>query len=91
MTRQIMATEKKTAITLEPAKDTCSNLMASWIEFAKQRGEDPGSSKSFGTRMRRLGFQPAWVDKPPTRGKGYLGICVTTYEHLRQRQNVSGT
>ncbi len=33
------------------AEDTCYSLLTSWQNYAKSRGEEPGSSKSFGMTM----------------------------------------
>ena len=58
-----------------PAKDTFANLMASWVNFAKTRGEEPGSSKSFSNRLKIRGFRA--LDKElGIRGKGFQGIRV---------------
>jgi putative DNA primase/helicase len=63
-----------------PTKDTCANLMTSWSAFAKARGEDPGSSRAFGGKMRSRGFRPL-DNKLGIKGKGYQGIAVRTMEY----------
>ena len=35
-----------------------AELFASWTEFAKQAGEEPGSRKTFTTELSRRGFEP---------------------------------
>ena len=34
------------------------SCLASWTEFAKQAGEEPGSRKTFTTELSRRGFEP---------------------------------
>jgi putative DNA primase/helicase len=55
--------------------DTCQSLFASWKAYANARGEEAGGSKSFGTRLQNLGFQPIKNDCG-IRRRGYKGIRV---------------
>ena len=38
--------------------EATADLFASWTEFAKQAGEEPGSRKTFSTELSRRGFEP---------------------------------
>jgi putative DNA primase/helicase len=38
--------------------ETSKNLLASWTQFAKSTGEEPGSGRVFRQRMRRHGLRP---------------------------------
>lgn len=58
-----------------PTKDTVGNLYRSWSNYTKGRGEDPGSSKSFGMAMRKRGFAP-FINAHAVKGRGFLGIKV---------------
>lgn len=58
-----------------PAKDTIASLIASWRNYAKSRGDEPGSSKGFGTAMRSRGFAP-FRNQYGFRGRGFKGIRV---------------
>lgn len=63
------------------ASDSHSNLYEKWALFSKQHGDEPGSSKSFGGKMRSKGYEH--FDKSGgIRGKGYHGIMVRTQAHL---------
>jgi putative DNA primase/helicase len=58
-----------------PTKDTVASLMESWRNFAKARGEEPGSSKGFGNAMRYRGFRPI-RNELGVKGHGFQGIRV---------------
>jgi putative DNA primase/helicase len=61
-----------------PATDTVSSLLASWRNYAKGRGDEPGSSKGFGTAMRARGFTPI-RDTDGIQGRGFRGIKVRVH------------
>jgi putative DNA primase/helicase len=59
-----------------------AELFANWIGYAKAAGEEPGSRKSFGDRMRRKGFIPEQIKA--FGGKGFKEIA------LKQQQTEWG-
>ena len=59
--------------------DTVKSLYASWKNYALDRGEDAGGSKTFNIRLQNLGFMPI-KDTDGIRGRGYKGIRV----HINQ-------
>jgi putative DNA primase/helicase len=50
--------------------ETSRELFASWTDFAKASGEEPGTQKSFGSAMQRRGFIPHRT----TTARGFRGI-----------------
>ncbi|ACL63243.1 phage/plasmid primase, P4 family [Methylobacterium nodulans] len=52
--------------------DRIADLYASWCEYARAAGDEPGTVKAFGPAMRRKGFQ----DKRTNQAKGFAGIRV---------------
>jgi putative DNA primase/helicase len=55
--------------------DTLASLLASWRNYAKSRGEEPGSSKGFSMALRARGFTRI-RDAHGIRGRGFRGIRV---------------
>ena len=58
--------------------DTNGSLFASWTNYAKARGEDPGSQTQFKPAMVRLGYVPI-KDGCGIRGRGFKGLKVRVY------------
>jgi putative DNA primase/helicase len=56
-------------------RDTASSLYASWQNWAKAQGEEPGSSKRFANAMEALGYRKI-RDEPGMRGRGFKGLAV---------------
>jgi P4 family phage/plasmid primase-like protien len=63
-----------------PARDTLGSLLASWRNYAKGRGDEPGSSKGFGMAMRARGFTPI-RNQYGIRGRGFRGIRVRVQQY----------
>ena len=55
-------------------------LHGSWAEFAREKGEEPGSEKTFAEQMQQRGYEP----KRRNTGRGFLGVV------LRQREAADG-
>ena len=55
--------------------ESSADLFASWSTYAKAAGEDPGSRKSFATRMNRKGLFSEQIRAH--RGKGFRGVVLT--------------
>jgi putative DNA primase/helicase len=55
--------------------DTSANLFGSWRAYAVARGEEPRTSKWFGTMLERQGFRRD-KDCDLFRGRGFVGIRV---------------
>ena len=51
-------------------------LFASWTDFAKASGEEPGTQKSFGSAMQRRGFMPHRT----TTARGFRGIRLKMHQ-----------
>ena len=62
----------------QPFADSNSSLFGSWANFAKARGEDPGSQKRFKPAMLGLGYERI-KDTPGVRGRGFKGLRVRVY------------
>ena len=58
--------------------DTFASLLASWRNYAKIRGEEPGGSKGFSTALRSRGFVRI-KDEFGVRGRGFRGIRVRVH------------
>jgi putative DNA primase/helicase len=58
-----------------PAKDTTASLIASWRNYAKSRGEEPGGSRKFSMALRSRGFT-RFKNEHGVRGRGFVGIKV---------------
>ncbi|KAB1071513.1 phage/plasmid primase, P4 family [Methylobacterium planeticum] len=52
--------------------DTTGELYASWCDYARAAGDDPGTVKAFAPAMRRKGFQPHRT----TNSRGFRGVRV---------------
>ena len=61
-----------------PVVDTVASLLASWRNYAKSRGEEPGSSKGFSMALRSRGFTRI-KDESGMRGRGFRGIKVRVH------------
>ena len=59
------------------------NLFANWKDYAKRVGEEPGSIKTFASRMQRRGYQSTQIKA--LSGKGYRGINLKN-QHTRNDQ-----
>ena len=57
------------------AVDTIASLLASWRNYTKSRGEEPGSSKGFSMALRSRGFTRI-KDGRGIHGRGFQGIKV---------------
>jgi putative DNA primase/helicase len=55
-------------------RESSAELFASWSAYAKAAGEEAGSRKSFGDRMRRKGFITEQIKA--FNAKGFKGICL---------------
>jgi putative DNA primase/helicase len=60
--------------------DTIANLYASWSDYARAAGDDPGTVKSFGPAMRRKGFQPHRTNSV----RGFRGVRVQHQPSYRE-------
>ena len=61
-----------------PTGDTLPSLIASWRHYAKGRGEDPGSSKSFSMALLARGLSRN-RDGYGIRGRGFRGVRVRVH------------
>ena len=67
--------------------DTHAGLFTSWQHFARDNGEEPGSSKSFTATMRKRHFLPV-KNTPGHHGKrGFSGVSVKAIDTSDQWQN----
>lgn len=56
--------------------ETVANFYSDWGHFAKDRGEEPGSNKSFGTSMKRRGYRSQSMRNSGIVAKVYRGIAL---------------
>ncbi|WP_018263402.1 phage/plasmid primase, P4 family [Methylobacterium sp. WSM2598] len=60
--------------------DRIADLYASWSNYARAAGDEPGTVKAFGPAMRRRGFQ----DKRTAHAKGLMGVRLRQAESYRE-------
>jgi putative DNA primase/helicase len=60
--------------------ELASKFYADWAAFAKEHGEEPGSSKSFGQMMRKRGFVSQPMRSAGVVGKVYKNIALALKE-----------
>jgi putative DNA primase/helicase len=56
--------------------ETVAKFYADWAAFAKEHGEEPGSSKSFGQMMKKRGFVSETMRQGGIVGKVYKNIAL---------------
>lgn len=56
--------------------ETVAKFYADWTAFAKEHGEEPGSSKSFGQTMKKRGFVSQTMRTSGIPGKVYKNIAL---------------
>jgi putative DNA primase/helicase len=56
--------------------DTVANFYGDWAKFAKERGEEAGSNKSFGTAMKKRGFMSRPMRSSGAPAKVYQGVAL---------------
>jgi putative DNA primase/helicase len=59
--------------------ETTADLYASWSEYAKRAGEDPGTTKSFSTALAMRGFRR----KATTKARMFVGLRLRPKHTLR--------
>lgn len=60
--------------------DTVAKFYADWSAFAKEHGEEPGSSKSFGQMMKKRGFISQSMRSSGVNAKVYKNIALLLKE-----------
>jgi putative DNA primase/helicase len=58
----------------EDVWDRSADLFESWAEFCEKIGEEPGSSKSFASRLGRKGFEAGRFNRNTTRGFRFIRV-----------------
>lgn len=61
--------------------ETCAKFYADWVSFAKEHGEEPGSSKSFGAAMRKRGYLSQSMRQSGINQKVYKNIALILKDH----------